>query len=263
VIVDAHVHVACRDTDRYPPDPLGAGSEWWKSGGDVGELREALDAHDVDRAVVVQAMGVYRDDCRCAVDTAAADPRRFALVTGVDMDGDDPAATVQAHATLGATGVRLLAFRTRSRSWLTDSRGADVWATAAEHGLVVVAMVGPPELDDLARLSTSVPTATVALDHAASYRARDDDALRRLAEVPSVHLKVTTANLVAPDARPWFEGLVEAYGAERLCWGSDFPQTTMRPYSAMLELARSVSAGLDEEQRAAYFGANSLRLWWR
>jgi predicted TIM-barrel fold metal-dependent hydrolase len=263
VIIDAHVHVACRDTERYPPRPMGLGSEWWKSGGDVTELRAAMDAHGIDRAVVVQAMAVYQDDCRCAGDTVAGDPQRFALVTGVDMDGDDPAATVDAHAALGATGVRLLAFRSRSSDWLTDSRGREVFAAAAEAGVVVVAMAGPPQLDALTTLSAAVPAATVALDHAASYHERDDAALLRLAEAPAVHLKVTTSNLVAPDARLWFESLVEAYGAERLCWGSDFPQTTMRPYSAMLDVARSVTAGLGDEQRAMYFGGTSLRLWWR
>jgi L-fuconolactonase len=263
VIVDAHTHIMCPDRDRYPVQPIGLGSTWWETGGDVAELTGAMDANGIDRAVIVQAMGVYQSDCRCAVDTVAADPQRFALVTGVDMDGDDPAATVRAHSELGASGVRLMAFQTRSSAWLADSRGAEVWAAAAETGVVIVAMGGPEQFDDLAALCASVPDARVAVDHAGSFRERDDAGLVRLAQTPSVHLKVTTHNLTAPDAREWFEGLVDAYGAERLCWGSDFPQTTMRPYSAMLELARAATVGLDDEQRARYFGGNSARLWWR
>ena len=263
MIVDAHTHIMCPDRDRYPVQATGQGSNWWETGGDVTELRAAMDANGIDRAVLVQAMAVYQSDCRCAADTAAADPQRFALVTGVDMDGDDPAATVRDHALLGATGVRLMAFRTRTNAWLTDGRGNEVWTAAAETGLVIVAMAGPETFDDLLALCATVPHVPVAVDHAGSYRQRDDAGLVRLAQAPSVHLKVTTTNLKAPDAREWFEGLVDAYGAERLCWGSDFPQTTMRPYSAMLELARAATVGLDDEQRAAYFGGNSARLWWR
>jgi predicted TIM-barrel fold metal-dependent hydrolase len=262
MIVDSHTHVMCRDRGRYPVQPMGLGSDWWETGGDVSELTGAMDANGIDRAVIVQSMAVYQADCRCALDTVAANRQRFALVTGVDMDGEDPAATVRAHAELGATGVRLLAFRSRSSAWLVDRRGREVWEAAAKTGVVIVAMGGPEQYDDLASLCASVPGARVALDHAGSFRQRDDAGLFRLAQTPSVHLKVTTTNLQAPDAREWFERLVDAYGADRLCWGSDFPQTTVRPYAAMLELARAATAGLDEEQRARYFGGNSARLWW-
>ena len=263
MIVDAHTHIMCPDRDRYPVQPIGLGSSWWESGGDVTELRSAMDTNGIDRAVLVQSMAVYQSDCSCAVDTAAADPQRFTLVTGVDMDDDDPAATVRAHAELGATGVRLMAFRSRSSAWMTDGRGAEVWAAAAETGVVIVAMGGPEQFEDLAALCASEPRARVAVDHAGSFRRRDDSGLVHLARTASVHLKVTTTNFEAPDAREWFEGLVDAYGADRLCWGSDFPQNTMRPYSAMLELARAATVGLSDEQRALYFGGNSLRLWWR
>ena len=50
---DAHVHIASRDTDRYPFAPTAVGSTWWRDPVDVDDLLRAMDGADVERAVVV------------------------------------------------------------------------------------------------------------------------------------------------------------------------------------------------------------------
>ncbi|MEZ5269505.1 MAG: hypothetical protein R2789_13400 [Microthrixaceae bacterium] len=90
ILVDSHVHVAGTDEVRYPRNPTGAGSDWWRRECGVENLRQEMDSVGVQRAVVVQAVGVYGYDCTYAAEVVAADPERLSLVVAIDMAGPDP-----------------------------------------------------------------------------------------------------------------------------------------------------------------------------
>jgi predicted TIM-barrel fold metal-dependent hydrolase len=265
-VIDAHVHVACADEQRYPRRPTGAGSEWWRSGGDAATLVEVLEAAGVDQAVVVQAVGLYAYECDCARDTVAADPARFALVGAVDMDGDDPAqvlAELAAATTLA--GVRTFAVGAAGSSWLADGRGDAVWALAAELGIVVVPTIFTERLPELRVLLERHPHATVALDHCAfpdmAPPGRRSD-LRHLAELPALHLKVTSHNLDgSDDPAAFLEPLVAAFGPERLAWGSDHPQHQSQTYAEMVALAQRACRNLAPHEQAAFLDGTARRLW--
>ena len=267
MIVDAHVHVACPDSVRYPRRPSGLGSAWWKTSGGPDQLARTLEDNGVAKAVVVHAAGLYGYDCRCAADVVAADPARFALVTGVDMGGPDPAADVVAAAATGATGVRVSGVGGDEPVWLRDGRAAAVWDAAAETKMVVVVNLRPEFLVSLADLSATEPAAVVALDHCGfvRYGARvgDDQGLLRLAELPGIHLKVSSLNLGGNDAPDWLGRLVASFGAGRLCWGSDHPQMQELTYAQMRHLSEDAAAALSDSERDAFFASTSLGLWWR
>jgi predicted TIM-barrel fold metal-dependent hydrolase len=266
VIVDAHVHVACSDTERYPRLAQCFGTGWWAEDSDPDSLKAVLDANGVTRAVVVHAAGVYGYDCRCTIDAVGGDPTRFALVAGVDMAGADPGGDVEQLADNGATGVRLSGFGRESADWVTDGRGAEVWAAAAEAGVVVVPTLPAEHLAGIADLVTRCPSVPVVVDHCGFLHlgGRDaEESLFRLGDLASVHVKVSTHNLTLDDAPKLVERLATRFGAERLCWGSDYPQLRpMMPYPEMLRLARRATQDLDPGDRQAFFATTSLRLWW-
>jgi predicted TIM-barrel fold metal-dependent hydrolase len=119
----------------------------------------------------------------------------------------------------------------------------------------------------LAVLSAAVPGALVALDHCGFVRyggqIGDDADLMRLAQVPGVHLKVTSLNLGGPDAAEWVGSLVQAFGANRLCWGSDHPQMQELTYPEMRRASEEAATGLSDSEREAFLASTSLGLWWR
>jgi predicted TIM-barrel fold metal-dependent hydrolase len=264
-LIDAHLHVACADTARYPRQPSGMGRVWWTAHGDADEVLQTLSANGIDRAVIVQAAGLYRHDCRCALDVAATDPVRYAVVGEIDPRTADPAADVARLAAAGARGVRVFG-GAGDAPWLTDGRGRDIWAAAATTGLVVVPTFHAHLLAAVGQRCADEPAAVVALDHCAFvnlYGGPDAEAaLRALAEVPSVHLKVSTHNLAGDDAAAWLCNLAGVFGADRLCWGSDFPQVKVDRYEETLAVAHRGTAQLDEAERAAFFTGTSARLWW-
>lgn len=276
-MIDAHVHVVCRDEHRYPLAPTGAGSDWWRTTGDAADLVAALDGSGVEHAVVVQAIGVYGYDCRCAAATVAAGGGRFAFVAAVDMDGPDPAAALadlvaealaagaDGQASGAVVGVRAFGVGAAGTAWLADGRGDALWEAAGELGIVVVPTIFTDRLAQLRALIERHPSTTVALDHCAfpdmAPPERRDD-LYDLADLPSLHLKVTSHNLhAADDPAALLDRLAEAFGAHRLAWGSDFPQHQTLTYPEMVGLARVACRNLPAADQQAFLGGTSRRLW--
>ena len=70
--------------------------------------------------------------------------------------------------------------------------------------------------------------------------------LLALADHPGLHLKVTSHVLEAAGAHAaaFVELLVDRFGAERLVWGSDYPQTHDRSYAELVSLGKEACAGL-------------------
>jgi L-fuconolactonase len=266
MLVDAHVHVACPDIDQYPRYPRQLGSRWWKNGSDVGELNRTLGLAGVDRAVVVQPFALYGTDCQCAADVVAQMRPRFALVGAIDMNTKDPAVRMPELVSVGASGVRVSSYSGDDTKWLTDGRGAAVWSAAADAGLVVVVLMHHAELGLLADLCKQVPQARIAIDHSAHVERGGSNALQQLlllSDVPTIYLKVTSANLMdVQQPQNWLDCVIGAFGADRVCWGSDYPQSQGLTYSGMCQLAESAARGLNRMQREAFFASTSLDLWW-
>ena len=271
MLVDAHTHVACGDDPRFPTHPTGVASDWWRHGGDIDALIAELDGAGVDRGVVVQAVGAYGHDCRCAASVVATRPGRLALVASVDMDDDDPAAVLAAlPGSLPAdpTGVRLFGVGRLEPRWLVDGRATAVWEAAAELGTTLVPTLFTDHLADLARVVARRPEVPVALDHCAFPDMGDggEAALWPLAELPEVHLKVTSyvlemAERDEGDPAPIVERLVERFSAERLCWGSDHPQDQRSTYPEKVALAHHATRTLDPPDREAVLAGTALALW--
>ena len=87
-----------------------------------------------------------------------------------------------------------------------------------------------------------------------------------LSRYRNLYLKVTSHLLYSAeehggDPRDFVARLVDAFGADRITWGSDFSQTHDRPYPELVEYARWAFSKLTPDARAACLGGNALRLW--
>jgi L-fuconolactonase len=265
VIVDTHVHVACADSARYPRAPRGVGSDWWRTEDrGAASLAAAIDAAGVDRAVVVQAIGPYGYDCRCAIDAVAERPDRLTLVVAVDPDSPSPAGALRTLARdAPVAGVRVFCVGGGPVPWLDDGRAAEVWDAAGDLGIPVVPVVMPQHIPAVRKLIASHPSVTVALDHAGFpvLPLTDEAPLLTLADLPAVHLKVSSHLLEsADDPAALVSRLGDTFGSVRLCWGSDFPQTSL-DYGSLLALGHAAAEGLAAAARDDFLGATAARLW--
>ena len=271
-VTDAHVHVVSSDTGRFPLRPGGFGRDWWTGRAvDAAQVTHDLDAAGVDRAVIVQAVGPYGNDNRYAHEAVAASPGRFALVVAIDTDGDDPATELVALVNRGnVAGVRVAAFA-GDAPWMTDGRGGAIWDAAADCGTNLVVACLAHHVPALAALVRRRPEVTVALDHCA-FPDLDGGppynramSLLELADLAAVHLKVSTIVLRAAadagGARALVATLVDRFGAGRVCWGSDHPQTYEVGYGEMVQLAFDAAGALEAGARTAVLDTTARRLW--
>jgi predicted TIM-barrel fold metal-dependent hydrolase len=266
--VDSHVHVI-GDPDRYPLRPTSlAGDSWYRTSPvDASGLAALMAAAGVERAVLVQAVGAYSDDNSYALDAAAADPHRFAAVVMVDPRGPDPATTLRACVERGAAGVRLFAVQNPDESVAAPAYRA-LWETAAAHQLPVVVTVWTAQLPGVVEMATAYPSLPVVIDHCAfpTFPGGLGPVLG-LSALPNISVKVTAHLLhdaVAAGERPEavLASIAEAYGAHRVIWGSDFPQTPVASYHDVVEEGRRATATLRAQDRDLVLGDNACRLWW-
>lgn len=279
MLVDSHTHVACGDNPRFPANPSGVASEWWKDGGSVDDLMSDLVANDVAKAVVVQAIGAYGYDCSCALASVAEHRDRLTFVGSIDMSASDPVASLtdlvseaDAHG-IRIAGLRLFAAGGGDPVWLSDGRMGAIIAAATAHDITVVPTLFSRHLDALCAALDTCPDAVVALDHCAfpdmaeGGRTSGHESLLQLARFPNVSLKVTSyvlemADRDDHDPAPYVETLVEAFGTDRLCWGSDHPQDQRHSYAEKVALARTATRNLTVIERDAFFATTALRLFW-
>lgn len=261
MIVDSHTHVMSGDRERYPlRSDLG---HWFHGAGDVDSLLGAMDAAGVGAAVLVQFVGGYGYDCRYAADAVAAAPDRLALVGAVDMYGHDPAGDLRALAdATPVRAVRLFGVGDGAPVWLVDGRADGVWAAAADTGVGIVATLWDRDLSALRPLVEARPEVTVAVDHCGfvDFDA-DPSPLFDLADLPAIHVKVSS-HVLGPlgDPAAVVRSLADGFGAERLAWGSDYPQTE-GSYADMVSLAERSAAQLGTGAKADFLGGTAQRLW--
>jgi predicted TIM-barrel fold metal-dependent hydrolase len=246
------------------------GSDWWtgESGTAPAVLEEARRA-GVDRVVVVQAVGAYGHDPACAAAAVDGAGPWARLVPSIDIAAPGAVGRIDELAGLpGAAGVRLFGVADGA-PWLDDGRADEVWCRAAELGLVLVPTIFSDRLAALGRVIDRHPRAAVALDHCGFPDLAGADgaaALFDLAGAGALRLKVTTHVLAAWAAAGRLESTVErladAFGAGRLCWGSDHPQHQGLTYAEKLALAGRATSGFTDDARADFFAGTASGLGW-
>jgi predicted TIM-barrel fold metal-dependent hydrolase len=274
--VDTHVHVVCRDLAAYPLRPHRPGVDWFTEHPcPADEFMGLMDASGIEQAVLVQAMGAYSDDNTYCVEKANDDPRRFTAVVYVDLSapGADPDTMLARWAAAGATGVRVVAGTVEGAPTLNDPAVAALIEAAVELDVRVLLTTFEPALADLPGLLDRVGNVPVAIDHCAfpdltgGPPYAEARPLFEAAALPNVHVKVSTNALdqsvkAGGDPRDFVTALVDAYGPERIQWGSDWSQTHDRPYSELVAYAGRAFSVIPENARHWVEG-DAARLFWR
>ncbi len=142
-----------------------------------------------------------------------------------------------------------------------------------ERGLVYDLLIFPRHLANAEALVARLPNQRFVLDHVAKPFIRDRQiepwasALRRLARFPNVSCKlsglVTEADWRAfsrEDLLPYLEIALDAFGPERLLFGSDWPVCLLAAsYSSVASIVRGFVERLSAGERAAVLGGNAAR----
>jgi predicted TIM-barrel fold metal-dependent hydrolase len=256
-VVDIHPHVIAADTRRYPFAPLGGKQSDWSRERpvDAEKMLAAMDEAGIEKSVLVQASTCYGHDNSYVAAAVAAHPERFAGVFSVDMLAADASWRILHWLGRGLKGLRVfIAGHTTSHdARLDDPRSFPAWRCAVEAGIPVCVQLRAPNLPQLETLLGEFPSARVILDHMARPAPDDAGSLFSLARYPNLFLKFTTHNVrdaVKANTKPeaFMRRVVDAFGARRIAWGSNYPASEGTLGGLLAEARQAVSALPTDDQ---------------
>lgn len=238
MIVDSHCH-AWRYWPYQPsvPDPTSRGT--------VEQLLFEMDQNGVDQAVVVCARidhnpenNDYVAGCRQRF------PERLHQFADVDCQWTS---TYQAPGAAGRLAEAVARYHLRGFThyiranddgdWYTSDDGLAFLRAAADRNQIASLALPArlqPMLRDLARRFPTIPFLCHHMGGARAAEGPDGPALREMlasAALPNIHVKLSGFHYIAPvpyafpfpECRPVVQALYNAFGPERLHWGSDYP----------------------------------------
>ncbi|AZQ32835.1 amidohydrolase [Streptomyces cyaneochromogenes] len=276
-VVDAHHHVwdlSVRDQDWI----TGTELQPLRRNFAVADLTLETGAAGVDRTVLVQTVTVPEETREFL---ALADGHE--LIAGVvgwtDLTRPDVAEELARLRELPG-GQYLKAIRHQVQGepdpeWLLRADVRRGLAAVADAGLVYDLLVLPHQLPACAKAAAALPELIFVLDHlgkppiASGAREPWTSEIRALAALPNTVCKlsgmVTEADLTSwtvDGLRPYAEVVLEAFGPQRLMFGSDWPVCTLSAtYGEVLSVARELTEGLGTADRTEVFAGTATRVY--
>jgi L-fuconolactonase len=283
-IVDAHHHIwdlkiRAQEWLRAPElKPI------WRDFS-LAELEPEARALGVDKTILVQ-VAASADETREFLAFAACTKLIDGVVGWMDLTAEDPAARLAelCGSAGGQTlrGIRHLVQDEPDPAWLTRPDVQRGLRAVAAAGLPYDLLVRPAQAEAALHAVRAVPELTFVLDHvgkppiAAGAAAANPEAnpqwatwVRELAAEPNVVCKlsgmVTEADWntwTVADLKPYADTVLDAFGPDRLMFGSDWPVCLLAgTYSEVFDAARTLTDGLSEPERAAVFGGTATRVY--
>jgi L-fuconolactonase len=243
------------------------------------DLQPLLAATQLDGAIAVQAQQTI-DETRWLLDLAAAHPDIVKGVVGwvplIDSNVDDAIAQLVALPTGAALkGIRhVLQDEPDDAYMLRDDFNRGV-ARLRAHELTYDILIFGRHLANAATFVDRHPDQVFVLDHIAKpvILAEFDrawaDGLRELARRPHVMCKLSGVVTETRDAEwtrgliaPYLETALEAFGPQRIMFGTDWPVCLLRcEYQTWVETVTSFISTLTPDEQEAIMGGNAIRAY--
>jgi L-fuconolactonase len=270
--VDAHQHFWSVARGDYPWLTPALTPLYRDFGPD--DLAPLLRSAGIGATVLVQAAPTSAET-RFMLDIAEETDWVAGVVGWVDFESPaatDEIAELADHPKLA--GVRAMIQDIDDDGWVLKPVLDPAFAAVEESGLVFDALVHPRHLKNLLRRLERHANLRAVIDHCAKPSIREcafepwATDMARLARETAAFCKVSglvteAASEWRPaDLRPYFDHVLEHFGADRLVWGSDWPVCTLAaPYEEWHSAAKDLASGLGGSDAEALFGGNAIRLY--
>jgi len=268
-IVDTHVHFWDPDHLRYA----------WLDGSELlnrpylpEDYTRAIGSVNVGRIVFVQAecrRDQAVDEAKCVAYLAKRDPRIQASVAWAPLElGEGVRPTLEALAAIGNVhGVRRLLQAEPDPAFMLTDAFVEGTRLLPEYGMTFDFGVNRFQLEACAQLAARCPEVRFILDHigvpdiAGGQMEPWRTHLRALAALPNVYCKasgVATAadreNWTRDDVQPYIETVLEAFGFDRVAFGSDWPVMLLATHIPQwVDVLQQVVAGCSAAEKRRLF----------
>ena len=257
MIIDTHCH---------------AGNNWFLP---IESLEFEMKRAGVDGAVLIQHGGTYNNDY--LFEEAGKRGDRFKVVVLVDPEDSDPLGTLEKLAEQGAAGVRI----SPDGEFSALSDVTDIWRKTGELGLVVSSLGDDKRFsaDSFKKIVDACPETPIVIEHLAGVGTTDPpytdyESALELAERPNTTIKIPGLGEITPrpprllpdfkfdNVPPLFEMAYDAFGPNRMMWGSDYPPSAGREgYGNTLEGVRNHPAFSNGDDIDWVLGKTAAKVW--
>lgn len=243
------------------------------------DLAPALNAKGVDGTVLVQAAATV-SETEYMLGLADATPFIKGVVGWINFEDPSHLAHLKrlaAHPKF--LGVRPMIQDIPDVNWML--RQDIQWALKAvvDLDLTFDALGFPVHLENFHKLIKNYPEMRVVYDHCMKPQIRDQrtgkdaftewaDGITQLAEDTSGCCKLSGLVTEADsgwnieDLRPFTDHVLQAFGASRIMWGSDWPVCRLEAeYEDWYDIAQQLTANLSEADRSEIFGNTASRFY--
>ena len=268
-IIDPHVHVWTHD----PKYPFARETKTPPAQDALPEtLLGLMKANGVHQTVLVQVIH-YRWDNNFVADVRAKHPKVFMAVGRVNPADAHAADNLEYWTkSRGLHGVRLSPANGPEGDWITDHDHMDpLWKRAQTLKVPMCILCPVQRLPDVARLIERFPELAVCIDHMADCPIGDRDNLAKLLALkrfPRVYVKISHLWSLSRQAYPYrdthdqLRQVYDAFGRERLMWGTDWPILERHcSYAQALRLYREEIKFFSDEDRQWILGRTVKQLW--
>ncbi|MEO1999629.1 MAG: amidohydrolase family protein [Planctomycetaceae bacterium] len=284
-VVDTHMHVWAADVKRFPfRHPYQPQMRSAKIGATLERLVAEMDTFGITHCILVQTIYHGWDNTYTA-HCVQQFPKRFKGHGLIDPTDARVADKLKYWMTeRGLSGMRFSPIYYQNGQhggddWLTSPEHHRLWKTAGKLQAVFNFFIGPNQLPKLGEMAQRFPEVRVVVDHLGQMDLAADDAedqIRKLLSVarhPNVFVKVSELSSVSksrtypfPDAFPTIRRVYDAFGPDRLLWGTGYPGAVRAAYNRPsvtdeLAMIRTHIPFLTVDDRQKILGENALKLW--
>jgi len=276
IVVDIHPHIVSVDTKRYPPTPLfGIQSDWSKERpAEIEDLLAEMDRAGVSKTAIVHASTVYGFDNSLVSDAVKRYPARCSAVGSIDMLAPDAVAIAESWLDRGIEGFRIFTGGSTKKvdaSALEDPKSYPVWELMSDRGLSMCIQTDPSGIPATIALAKRFPKVPVLVDHFARPDTTGGSAFPKaaalfsMAAVPNIYLKYTPPALLRlnsdkADVHAFMSKVVGEFGAGRIGWGSNWPNSPGTMAQILAEAKAGISH-LTQAEQDLILGGTALKLY--
>ncbi len=232
------------------------------------DLAPILRRHHIDKTVLVQASNSIAES-RWLLNLADSNDFIAGVIGWVDLTNP----VIPTHTKF--KGVRHLVESEPNDDWLVQPVVLSGLQKLSARGLTYDLLVHTRHLRHVPVVAASCPELKLVIDHLAKppiARNEIDEwsgAFRSLANYPNIHCKlsglVTEANWHSwrvDDLRPYVDCAIEAFGADRMMFGSDYPVCLLAAsYDRVLDSFQEILSGLSDADREKIFASNAAQFY--
>jgi len=276
--IDAHAHIWSDALEKYPLGPWATPADMKPPTFTAEQFLHLMRANGVGRAVLIQHAPLHGYDNSYILDCARDRPGVFSVVAMINERTPNLKERLRDLRDQGARGIRIGPTKHADRTlnvdppnWLAAPGQQALWKHAAELGVAVCPLVSAEFLPTLDPMCAQHPDTTVIVDHFGRIEMvnkRQSQWLTALAKHPNVYIKVSAfknfGDKQAPynDLAPLMRLVIDAFGPDRLMWGSDAPYQLMdgNNYADALALIRQ-GMGLSESDKSAILRDTAARVF--